>query len=694
MHRRNGISFALVWAAIGFAVLVGPANARPFVAGFERFHAVQPSIEGGRLLFNELGCVNCHQTDTGLPARKGPRLDGIRHRIRQDWLEDFINDPQAMRPGTVMPDMGLSESEATAVAHYLRSIDSKGKRPKAFKFVNKERGKILYETIGCITCHGPNPLESHSNNRSYASLPDFKAKSDIHALAAYIQNPHAIHPEGRMPKFQFEREDIGDLAAYLLDYSNGDSTVYPSIETRTPDPILVNKGKALFESKRCIACHESGQAYDSAELSDFPIQGSELPLNEHPEYGLSSSQSRSLELFIHSFLQETITPAPAMTTLQALNCLACHERDGIGGHSQESNPYAVGDPDLGDAGRLPPPLTAIGAKLQEEWLDEAIAGRKTVRPYLKTRMPDFGKAVHGLSSRLASEDRVPTELPIDPALAPHGRDLLGSEGGLNCITCHSWRDRPSLGIKGMDLSSMHERLRPDWLRDFLINPAAHRPNTLMPSFWPGGDASNQEILDGDTDAQIAAIYAYSKYGDGYPSGMPESQANGYELVPQERPIIQRTFFEGVGTNAILVGFPEGLHVAIDGSTGRPAVSWKGRFFDAYRTWFSRFPQFESPLGESIISWNSDTVAGQQQRFRGYRIDDDGVPEFISEIEGSPCHESLFPSLDENDKPVLQRRISFSREIQIERYGITHPQGAVVRELPSPSPLERRYQYKW
>ena len=36
--------------------------------GFERFHAAEPSVPGGRLLYNELGCVNCHGGDDGLFA--------------------------------------------------------------------------------------------------------------------------------------------------------------------------------------------------------------------------------------------------------------------------------------------------------------------------------------------------------------------------------------------------------------------------------------------------------------------------------------------------------------------------------------------------------------------------------------------------------------------------------------------------
>ena len=72
-----------------------------------------------------------------------------------------------------------------------------------------------------------------------------------------------------------------------------------------------------------------------------------------------------------------------------------------------------------------------------------------------------------------------------------------------CITCHRWGDRPSLGIQGPDLSNLAARLQEGWLREYLVNPAAYRPGTLMPSFWPGGKSFNPAILGGDTDKQIA-----------------------------------------------------------------------------------------------------------------------------------------------------------------------------------------------
>jgi hypothetical protein len=264
--------------------------------------------------------------------------------------------------------------------------------------------------------------------------------------------------------------------------------------------------------------------------------------------------------------------------------MACHDRDGQGGPDSARKTYFAGDHDLGDSGLYPPPLTEAGRKFQPDWLEAAIKGNNHVLPYLKTQMPLFGDSVHELTDALIREDALETETTMAKGNVDAGRKLLGTLGGLNCITCHSWNERRSLGIRGLNLSTMAERLQPGWLHDYLIDPAHTRPNTLMPSFWPKGVASNQEILEGNSKAQMEAIWAFSKSGEGLPEGFPDEDSLDYEITPSNRPVVQRSFMEGVGSKALLVGFPQGVHLAFDGKSGEPAILWKGRFFDAYRTW--------------------------------------------------------------------------------------------------------------
>ena len=695
MPRGNGI-VALVFACLMVALCTrAQAEASPLVIGYERFHSDSPSVEGGRILFNELGCVNCHDHPTGLPARKGPVLGGVFQRIQPEWIQAFLKDPAAVKPGSNMPQMHLSDQEIEAVMHYFASLKPKDKIPKAFKFVNAERGKILYHEIGCVSCHEPEPgfeedaeeVEMEVFHLARVPFPNFKEKYDIHSLSAYLFKPHDFSPKGRMPKFTLEKEDGGDLAAYLLDYANGDSTDYPSIQSFEFDASLVKEGEAILVSKNCFACHGISKKKSLPRKTLTRIRSATHASEHHPQYALSVIQQQSLDLF----LVEGTKKVPVLTFLESLNCLACHDRESKGG--PDATRYFSGDPDLGDAGRFPPSLTDAGRKFQRKWLVEAIDGRKQIRPYLRVQMPDFGDSTKGLAKLFFAEDRRPVSQKPRKINIEVGSELLGTQGGLNCITCHGWGDRRSLGIEAINLRDLHERLEADWLHDYLINPSAHRPNTLMPSFWPDGIASNQEILNGDTHAQINAIYSFSQYGEGPPEGFHDATAGEYEIVPVDRPVVQRSFMEGVGTHALLIGFPEGVHFAFDGKSGAPAIMWKGRFFDAYGTWFSRFPKFEKPLGESVIRW-PEKVGSSDVRYQGYRIDKMGIPEFIVEFKGAAMYEKLYPANGDANVQSLQRTIRYTQERQLDDPRLQHPENVDVREIETGNHLTRSFIYQW
>ena len=77
-------------------------------------------------------------------------------------------------------------------------------------------------------------------------------------------------------------------------------------------------------------------------------------------------------------------------TLVQFNCIACHDRAGLGGIHPSRNQYFTGSkPELGNQGRIPPPLTHVGAKLTDSWLKQVILHGGRQRDYLHTRMPIY-----------------------------------------------------------------------------------------------------------------------------------------------------------------------------------------------------------------------------------------------------------------------------------------------------------------
>jgi cytochrome c553 len=680
------------------AILVGAAalGAEPLVTGFDRFHAATPTAEGGRLLYNELGCVNCHGGETGLPALRGPALATVTQRVRSEWLRRFVADPAAVHPGTVMPQVLAKADDMTLVAieHYLASLKPKAaaKAPAKILHVNGGRGGELFNTLGCVACHAPGegfvppdgaPKASEFTHRS-VGFGDLKAKYSLDSLGAFILDPLKARTDGRMPKVAMERQDSIDIAGYLLEFQGSDGRLDVPVVSVVADKNLAIAGRKAVIAAQCAACHDLPKDAAAKLVPLKTVEGGCLDADHArgPRYALSAAQRASLKLFLAKKDEAASPKLTADLTLQALNCVACHERDGLGGPDAARKPFFQGDHNLGDTGRYPPPLTGIGGKLRPEWLTKVLAGENRVRPYLKTKMPQYGVATAELGKLLGVAD-ARASLKFEGGDDTAGRKLMGTQGGAGCITCHRWGDRPSLGIQGPDLSNSAARLQEGWLKEYLINPAAYRPGTLMPSFWPGGKSFNPTILGGDTDKQIASIYKFIESANGEPEGFPQNRNGEFEIVPKDRPVVQRAFLDGVGVRAILVGFPTGVHLAYDGDKGGPGLAWKGRFFDAYLTWFSRFPTFEKPIGEQVVAWPKP--AG---RFLGYRLDAKGNPTFLNEQGGVKVEETY-----EGIEGGLRRTVTWAPTPDFVPT-IHHPAGMVVDVKESTAEGRRVFAYLW
>lgn len=682
-------------AAALILLAAAAASAAPVVTGFDRFHAAAPSAEGGRLLYNELGCVNCHGGETGLPALRGPALATVSQRAQGAWIRKFIADPQSVHPGAVMPQVlaGADDRTLVAIEHYLASLGPKAKpKPSDIRHVNASRGSGLYHSLGCVACHAPDkaftpdggaPKDSEFTHAA-VPFPDLKAKYSLESLSLFLQDPLKARPDGRMPRIAMERQDAIDIAGHLLRFEGSDGRVGSQVVPVTADRDLAITGRKAVIAARCAACHELPKDAAAKPVALTKAEGGCLDVGHAtgPRYALSEAQRASLKLFLTKTDGLASPKLAADLTLQALNCVACHERDGKGGPDAARKAFFEGDHNLGDTGRYPPPLTGIGGKLRPEWLSKVLGGENRVRPYLRTRMPVYGKATDGLGPLLGVADLRPA-LKFEGGDDSAGRKLLGTEGGAGCITCHRWGDRASLGIQGPDISNMASRLQEGWLRDYLINPAGYRPGTLMPSFWPGGKSFNPAILGGDTDRQIAAIFKFAESANGEPEGFPKNRNGEFEIVPKDRPVVQRTFMEDVGVRAILVGFPTGVHLAYDGERGGPARAWKGRFFDAYLTWFSRFPIFEKPLGAQVVNWPKSSG-----RFLGYRLDSKGAPTFITEQAGVRVEET-FEGVGEG----LRRTVVWKPTPDFTPV-IHHPDGLDRAEDSSSADGRRVFTYLW
>ena len=673
----------------------------PFVAAFERFYtnASSESSVGGRLLLSELSCTACHTTDDAeLRAKGGPRLDAVGSRLQAAWVRRFLESPQTAKPGTTMPDVlhGLPAAERTRAVEALTAFLSARRRtfpmlnstagnPIAFEFWRKgdrERGAKLYHELGCVACHAADvgysgtrragfafeklleqldPQELEELGLAEAAKPvrsvahgDLKAKYTYQSLTHFLLDPLATRPAGRMPDMGLRPDEAAAITAHLLRGQRpGAQNMAPNAKTG-----LIEEGRRLFVRLGCVNCHSVDGVKPSQQLK--PLAGLDLssaksciadPTSGLPRYPLSRRQQEALRQSAAPVTQPTAVGAAASRVsfrMQQLNCYACHERDGRGGVGPRRRGYfeVAGHVDLGDEGRLPPPLTGVGGKLTQPWIKKVLDGAGAVRPHMQARMPKFGAtATNGLPEVFVKADlhAAVTEAEVFGdvgGLAEAGRALMDA----GCVQCHPFRAERMPGVVGIDLAGIPQRVQPEWFYDFLLNPGQLKPRTRMPTFFPDGRSANQSVLEGDVKRQLAAMWAYLKDlpKQHLPQKLLDSKEHDFELVPTDKPIVLRTFMKSAGTHAIAVGFPQQVHLSFDAESVRPIEAWRGRFLDAHGTWFDRFTPPAVPLGTDLVAFPAGvplarlddqgakwpTPEEAAYRFRGYRLDKAGTPTFL------------------------------------------------------------------
>ncbi|KAA3604862.1 MAG: hypothetical protein DWQ01_19835 [Planctomycetota bacterium] len=95
------------------------------------------SAEEGEALFRQTGCTACHNSPVSEAhdySDFGPDLAGIGSKVSEDWLYQWILDPQGWWPETRMPNMRVNPEEAAHMARYLAELNKEGWEPEDVPF--------------------------------------------------------------------------------------------------------------------------------------------------------------------------------------------------------------------------------------------------------------------------------------------------------------------------------------------------------------------------------------------------------------------------------------------------------------------------------------------------------------------------------------------------------------------------------
>ena len=590
----------------------------------------------GRKLFVDLGCSNCHLSDSpSIQRRPGPTLHNIGARTKVEWIKQWLDDPKSFRSWATMPEM-LTDSGRADVAAFLAAQDSGSPDEPKYGGADTERGRTTFQAFGCVACHGRDDLP----------LEGLGSKTTAGHLQRYLLGPIQYSPDGRMPSFHLTEGEALELAAMLIE-SRLEAFEAP-VERGD-----VDRGRGLVAASGCLNCHELDGVESSREAPRLEaLSSGNGCLGEEvgeglPRYPFSDEERGFLGDFISAY-KKYPDQAPAPTydlalRMNQLRCYACHEINGR--------------PPTGSLAEPAPSLTDVGDKLRVDWLEKVIGSKTQNLDWQELRMPSFGPShAKWLASALAKASGVdPDEDPSGPAGAPEtGHGMLGvdgAQGGMGCVGCHGWDEFPPLGENGPNIYTVGQRMRYDWFRRWMRDPLRILTGTSMPNYFSGQDpARAAETIN----ALWAAFRAAPELEP--PAGFKTAVATlGSEEmpVPEDRPIVIRWDVPDATPAAINVGMPGGVSYTFDAGESRLRYVWLDGFLDMSPTLYTKknketnLTETAKIVGEIFFREGPGPIRiGQreripQRRFRGYKLVE-GYPEFHYLVDGVDVYERIVP----------------------------------------------------
>ena len=379
-------------------------------------------------------------------------------------------------------------------------------------------GRFLLTQLRCTKCHVPGNLGGSGAMPELAmdapSLKDAGARLNEQWIAAWVADPRALRPDAHMPRV-FEGEDAPrqarDVAAYLATLGKSED------QPRGGD---VNSGGRLFANLDCLACHttpDKAPGNDRVSLAyvkaKFKVTGlrdyllnpqSHYAWNPMPNFRLGAQEAPDLAAFLLSFDVRPVAASGAgdaakgkllVTTSGCLNCHAVDEQKGAvraadlaqlaknasGGCLAADASHRGHAPDfhLSDDQRsalaafLATDLASLGRRCAPEFAQRQIADMRCTACHARDG------AESGIATTFEAESQaLHQKYPNPPANEAHP---------------FAADQRPPM------LTYAGEKLRPQWMADFIAGRIDYRPryflHARMPAFTARGDLIAQGLAE-------------------------------------------------------------------------------------------------------------------------------------------------------------------------------------------------------
>src|SRR5260370_10387323 len=171
---------------------------------------------------DDLRCLRCHSIN-GNGGDMAPDLSWEGSAVQRAWLEDFMSNPNTLRPALIrrMPKFNLSKAEIKTVSDYVLAayqapgLDPQVPDPHTLGPDAAGRGKqLFYSKYGCQSCH----IADYKTDKGYVgpALAGVGSRLNPAWMYRWLKDPNALRPGTIMPNMNLKDDQARDLTAFLM----------------------------------------------------------------------------------------------------------------------------------------------------------------------------------------------------------------------------------------------------------------------------------------------------------------------------------------------------------------------------------------------------------------------------------------------------------------------------------------------
>jgi mono/diheme cytochrome c family protein len=192
-------------------------------------------VSRGKARFIGMGCATCHRVGDRGGGQAGPDLTTVGLRHSAEWLDRWMRAPQEWKPGTTMPNFKMTDDVRSELVAYMQTLNGDDYRAQPpwnsakLKGLPEKRGEMIYNRVGCNTCHGAQGKGGYPNTNvvgnqipSLALVRDGFTRDELKQRIALGRRPEPADPAQPAPLVvmpawgnYLTEDEMEDLITYL-----------------------------------------------------------------------------------------------------------------------------------------------------------------------------------------------------------------------------------------------------------------------------------------------------------------------------------------------------------------------------------------------------------------------------------------------------------------------------------------------